>query len=201
VNRSFFFSLALCRTRSRPAVTLSRLGVRSMLGSNTFPSAPSLGSTGSAADCSALFPASSLLWKGLTSRDRASSATALAFPLRTGAVASGQSRDLPVPAQGTSRHAGIFDRAGSMLSSRLRQTSYCLPHSEQRRHPECHFVARYPACRIPCQRFAAAVTDGNSRMTRAPVWFATPSLRGTPPAIPCRSPGALRVETYGAVGY
>ena len=55
MNRSFFFNLAVIRTRSRPAVTPSRLGVRSVLGSNAFPSAPSLRSTSSAADRSALF--------------------------------------------------------------------------------------------------------------------------------------------------
>lgn len=55
MNRSFFFCLAACRTRSRPAVALSRLGVRSALGSNVFPSVPSLRSAGSTVDCSALF--------------------------------------------------------------------------------------------------------------------------------------------------
>lgn len=55
MNRSFFFSLAVLRTRSSPAVTLSRLGVRGVLGSNAFPSAPSLRSTDSSADRSTSF--------------------------------------------------------------------------------------------------------------------------------------------------
>jgi hypothetical protein len=55
VNRSFFLSLAAVRTRSRPAVTPSRLGVRSVLGWRAFPSAPPLRSTGSADGRPSLF--------------------------------------------------------------------------------------------------------------------------------------------------
>jgi hypothetical protein len=57
--------------------------------------------------------ASSLLWESLTSRDCASSASACALPMRAAGTADGQPRDLPVPAQGTSRHAGVSDSAGS----------------------------------------------------------------------------------------
>jgi len=55
VNRSFFLSLAACRTRSSAWDTLSRFCARRVLCWPAFPSAPALGSTGSAADCSALF--------------------------------------------------------------------------------------------------------------------------------------------------
>ncbi|HEY1612641.1 MAG TPA: type II toxin-antitoxin system VapB family antitoxin [Rhizomicrobium sp.] len=46
-------------------------------------------------------------------------------------------------------------RAGSKRRSRWRRASCCLPSSKQRRHPGCYFVAQYPACRFPCQRFDA----------------------------------------------
>src|SRR6478735_11674354 len=59
-------------------------------------------------------PASSLLQQGPTSPARASSATALR-PSRCGPpdTLDGQARDLPVPEQGASVHAGVYDHAGS----------------------------------------------------------------------------------------
>ena len=61
-------------------VTLTRLGVRRVLSWRAFPSVPALRSTNSAADLSALFAASQLLWHGQTSRARTSSATAPHLP-------------------------------------------------------------------------------------------------------------------------
>ena len=55
VNFSFFLSLAVFRTRSRPCDAPSRLGVRSVPPCSAFPSVPALGSTGSAPDRSATF--------------------------------------------------------------------------------------------------------------------------------------------------
>src|SRR5712691_13175608 len=55
VNLSFFLSLAVFRMRSSTWVTLVRLGVRGVLCWSAFPLVPALGSTGSAADRSALF--------------------------------------------------------------------------------------------------------------------------------------------------
>ena len=52
---SFFFSLAVCRMRSSPWVTLARLSVRCVSCWLAFLLVPALRSTGSAADCSALF--------------------------------------------------------------------------------------------------------------------------------------------------
>src|SRR6516162_8952131 len=64
-------------------------------------------------------PASQLLWQSLTSRDRASSATAPRLPdADRRLLPSGRSRDLPVPIQGASAHARVSDHAGS--SWRLR---------------------------------------------------------------------------------
>src|SRR5262249_49730670 len=55
VNLSFFLSLAILRMRSSACDTLTRLCVRHVLCWLAFPLVPALGSTGSAADCSALF--------------------------------------------------------------------------------------------------------------------------------------------------
>src|SRR5215471_7511762 len=59
VNLSFFLSLAILRMCSSACDTLTRLCVRHVLCWLAFPLVPALGSTGSAADCSALFAGSS----------------------------------------------------------------------------------------------------------------------------------------------
>ena len=55
MNLSFFLSLAILRMCSSACDTLTRLCVRHVLCWLAFPLVPALGSTGSAADCSALF--------------------------------------------------------------------------------------------------------------------------------------------------
>ncbi len=55
VNLSFFLSFATCRMRSSACDTLTRLCARRVLCWSAFPSVSVLGSTGSAADRSALF--------------------------------------------------------------------------------------------------------------------------------------------------
>ena len=55
MNFSFFLSLAACRTRSSPGDTLPRPGVRRVPRSTVFPSAPALGSIGSAGGRPPLF--------------------------------------------------------------------------------------------------------------------------------------------------
>ena len=55
MNRSFFLSLAVVRMRSSACATVPRLGIRPVLCWSAFPLVPALGSTGSAADRSALF--------------------------------------------------------------------------------------------------------------------------------------------------
>ena len=55
MNFSFFLSLAACRMRSSACDTLTRLCARHVLCWPAFPLVPALGSTGSAADRSALF--------------------------------------------------------------------------------------------------------------------------------------------------
>jgi hypothetical protein len=62
---------------------------------------------------------SQLLWQSLTSRDRASSATAPRLPdADRRRLPDSRSRDLPVPAQGTSAHAMVSDHAGPPGRSR-----------------------------------------------------------------------------------
>ena len=54
------------------------------------------------------------LWQSLTSRDRASPATAPRLPdADRRRLPNGRSRDLPVPAQGASAHARVYDHVGS----------------------------------------------------------------------------------------
>jgi hypothetical protein len=55
VNFSFFLAFAACRMRSSACDTLTRLCARHVLCWPAFPLVPALGSTGSAADRSALF--------------------------------------------------------------------------------------------------------------------------------------------------
>src|ERR1019366_6139832 len=61
------------------------------------------------------------LWRGLTSRLRSSLATGLTPPQRGPAVryTTGQIRDLPVPDQGVSMHAGVSDHAPRLRRGRL----------------------------------------------------------------------------------
>ena len=81
-------------------------------------------------------PASQLLWQSLTSRDRASSATAPRLPdADRRQLPNGRSRDLPVPAQEASAHARVSDHAGSSGRSRERALTCCLPPIARRRHP------------------------------------------------------------------
>src|SRR5246127_5531449 len=72
VNLSFFLSLAILRMRSSACDTLTRLCVRHVLRWLAFPLVSALGSTGSAAGCSALFAG--------FAAGRASSATAPHLP-------------------------------------------------------------------------------------------------------------------------
>src|SRR6266567_3002385 len=84
--------------------------------------------------------ASQLLWQSLTSRDRASSATAPRLPdADRRRLPNGRSRDLPVPAQGASAHARFFDHAGSFGPCDGASETCCLPHSKRRRHPGIGF--------------------------------------------------------------
>src|SRR5205823_9267962 len=86
--------------------------------------------------------ASQLLWQSLTSRDRASSATAPRLPdADRRQLPNGRSRDLPVPAQGASAHARFFDHAGPFGPCDGASETCCLPRSKRRQHPGIGFIA------------------------------------------------------------
>jgi hypothetical protein len=119
VNLSFFLSLATCRMRSSACDTLIRSRARHVLCWLAFPSAPALGSTGSAADCSALFAGFSATTTESDFRRSCITADG-SSPSRCGPpTGGGQTWDLPVPVQGASAHARVFDHVGPVGRSRL----------------------------------------------------------------------------------
>ena len=81
--------------------------------------------------------ASLLVWPVLTSRVRASSATAIRLP-KAGQfnTAAGRIQDLVVRVQGACVHARGYDQAGLSERSRQRSRSDCLVLHLQRRHPK-----------------------------------------------------------------
>src|SRR6516165_12785917 len=107
-------ALAVCRTRSSPGDTLARRGVRCVPAWPAFPLAPALGSIGSPSGCPAAFADFPATMAGPDfSRPCIIGFGPPAFPMRTrDPWIDGQSRDLPVPVQGASVHAGVFDHAG-----------------------------------------------------------------------------------------
>lgn len=123
--------------RSSACDTLSRSCARRVLCWPAFPLVPALRSTGSAARCPPSSPASSLLSRGLTSRARASPASAPRLP---GAGRGG----LPP----TVRHEISGSRSWSVRTCqglRPRRVRWalamtlppcCLPLGQRRRHPE-----------------------------------------------------------------
>src|SRR4051812_24960478 len=120
VNRSFFLCLAACRRRSSAWDTLSRFRARRVLCWSAFPLAPALGSRPWLPPLAPPPPrplfwlrsaASLLLWRGLTSPVRASSATAPRLPHADPGETPGQAGGLPGPRPETSLHAGGFYHA------------------------------------------------------------------------------------------
>jgi hypothetical protein len=100
------------------------------------PPVPALRSTCSAAVARLCSLASSLLWQSPTSRVRTSSASTPRLPDAGQRYSpAGQTRDLPVPAQGASTHARVSDHAGLGGCLRWRPRSCCLPCLQPRRHP------------------------------------------------------------------
>jgi len=62
-------------------------------------------------------------------------------------------------------HAGVFDHAEPVHRSQSRDGPCCLPTLIRRQHSrELSFAAQWPACTIPCRRFAAALADDNARL-------------------------------------
>ena len=112
VSFSFFFCLAACRTRLSACDTLTRFRARRVLCWSAFLLVPVLGSTGSAADCSALFVG----FLATTTGSDFSGPFINGFDSSSShcgpAVVAGQPRDLPVPVRKASAHARVFDHAG-----------------------------------------------------------------------------------------
>ena len=96
--------------------------------------------------------ASSLLWRSQTSRVRSSSATA---PHLSDAgqprIAAGQTRDLPVPVQGTCVHARFYDHAGSPRALALTHSDVLPSATHTASAPETIFsiAAQWLACTYP----------------------------------------------------
>ncbi len=192
VNFSFFLSLALCRMRSSPEVTLSRLDVRHVWCWLAFPSASALRSTNSAADCSALFA-------GFTATTASSDfppPCIIGFgssPSRCGPDrqhAGGRLWDLPVPEQGASAHARVSDRAEGCGRSRLRARPFCLPLFAKRRHLGANYFRGSMAglgAPLPTLRLCP---HGQRRTARGRCGSLLLHRSGLAPPTPCRSPGA-----------
>src|SRR6266550_3128510 len=137
--------------------------------------------------------ASQLLWQSLTSRDRASSATAPRLPdADRRQLPNGRSRDLPVPAQGASAHARFFDHAGSFGPCDGASETCCLPHSKRRRHPGIGFRGSMAGLCPPLPTIRRR-PRGRQRTARGRCRSLLLHRSGLAPPTPCRSPGALRI--------
>jgi hypothetical protein len=107
-------------------------------------------------------------------------------------LATGRTRDLPVPVQRASTHAKFFDHAGSSRRSRLRARLYSLPPSQRRQHPE------YESLRGSMAGLCAPLPTPRCRLRRRPrtARGRCGSLLlhriGLAPTTHCRSPGALQ---------
>src|SRR5262245_14829723 len=123
--------------------------------------------------------ASQLLWQSLTSRDRASSATAPRLPdADRRRLPNGRSRDLPVPAQGASAHARVFDHAGSSgaRDDALGCVAFHHMHGVGTQDRTLSRLDGWP------MRSPVNASPRPSRATAhdlGPMWIATPSSQGT----------------------
>ena len=176
MNLSFFLSLAACRTRSSACVTRARICARCVLCCPAFPSAPALRSTDSAAGSRLCSPASSLLWRGLTSRARASSASAPRLP--------DADRDALPPWPGTRSPGSRAKSVRACQGLRPRQAGlplaiarpFVLPStSVQCRHlGRCDFRGSMAGLRAPLPTLHLR-PRGQRRTARGRRGFATPS--------------------------
>src|SRR6516165_22906 len=196
----FLLCLAACRMRSSACVTVPRLCLRPVLCWSAFPSAPVLGSTGSATGCPALFagfaatstesdsPRPCIIGFGSSpsrcgpplrrrpdagspgSRTRSVRTCQGQRPRRTG---RGLALTPPPVLPSTEAKASA---SGSMVLSRLNVLAYA----------------------FPCRRFAPTLTDGQTHGL-GPMWIATPSLQWTCTtySLPV-SPGAQPRTTHHA---
>jgi hypothetical protein len=195
MNFSFFHCLAAPRTRSSTWDTLPRSCARRMRCWSAFPSAPALRSTGSAADCPALFVGFLATMTGSDFSCPCISGYG-SSPSRCGPAMDCRWPDRRPPGSRTRSVCtcqGLRPRR-AVRALALARPSYCLPRSETRRHPGLNFfrgsmAGLYPPLptlrRHPhgCRRTARG-RGGSLRLPRG----------GLAPPTPCRSPGALRVS-------
>ena len=139
--------------------------------------------------------ASRLLWRSSTPHVRASSATALSSPSRCGPDrqrACGQAWGIPVPAQGASARASVFDHA-DRLSARVSHPSVLPSVSRTTSAPEKRGLSRLNGWPMHSPVNASLMP---SRATAHELPGGCGSLLlhrdGLAPSTPCRSPGALR---------
>ena len=156
---------------------LSRLGVRRMPGSIAFPSAPPLAPPTPRTVARLCSPASSLLWKGLTShRPCITGFGPPAFPVRT--VLRTRRPAMRSPGSRTRR----FRRVPGSQTTRDRQglaithPPCCLPLHRQRRHPgQRAFAAQYLAHRHPLSTLRPCASRPATHDS-GPMWFALPFI-------------------------
>jgi len=139
----------------------------------------------------ALFVASQLLWQSLTSRDRASSATASRLPMRTGGLAERSIARLPVPAQERLAHARVSATPGRPGTCACRVRTSCLPPYATASAPRMRLFRGLMAGLCAPLSNASPNPRGSSHDSGT-MWIATPSSQGNlHPLLLCRSP-ALR---------
>ena len=164
-----------------------------MLRSTAFPLVPALGSTNSPADCSAAVrPASRLLWRGLTSRARASSASAPRLPDATARLhqltASRETSRFPFKERArmpgsTTTPGRTCARVGAPMRVAFRRDDGV----GTRVHAS--LAAQWPARMYPCRRFALVLANDDARLGASAVRYPF-TARTFALHTPCRSPGA-----------
>ena len=159
--------------------TASRLCVRTVVCWSAFSLVPPLGSTCSSAARAASFAG----FIATMGKSDFSGPFIVGFGLRPSRrgpckTPQGQSRDIPVPEQGASAHARVFDDAEPTYVSRSRHGPYCLLQDGKHRRSEVGFRRSMAGLRYPLStlRFAP---HGSPRMNSGAVWFATPSPQRT----------------------
>ena len=203
MNLSFFLCLAACRTRSSACDTLSRSCARRVLCWSAFPLVPVLGSTGSAADRSALFVG----FPATTTESDFSGSCIIGYgssPSRCGpAVSSRRPNPRPPGSRARSfrtcqglrpRRAGralaiiapvhvafrVSDHVGirDISSFRGSMAGLCAPLSTLRRHPRgCRRMARGQcgSLHLHCEGLALSTPCRSSRRTKIIIFAQNPS--------------------------
>ena len=178
------------RMRACACDTASRLCVRTVVCWSAFSLVPPLGSTCSSAARAASFAG----FTATMGESDFSGPFIVGFGLRPSRrgpckTPQGQSRDIPVPEQGASAHARVYDDAEPTYVSRPRHGPYCLLQDGKHLRSEVGFRRSMAGLRYPLStlRFAP---HGSPRMTRGRCGSLRLHRRGLSPHTSCRSPGA-----------